>query len=46
MDYRKYVAEYLDENGELDAPDDLGSHERAAVNKFLDYSKKTGDSGE
>jgi len=35
VDYRKYVAQYLDENGELeDVQDDLGSHHRAAVNKF------------
>jgi len=46
VDYRKYVAGYLDENGELDAPENLGSHHRAAVNKFRDFNKKTGDSDE
>lgn len=37
VDYRKYVAEFLDEEGELDAKNDLGSHKSAAVSKYQDF---------
>jgi len=53
VDYRKYVAEYLDQDAELSVPDDLGNHKSAAVSKYEDFleseflenlSKKNGDS--
>jgi len=37
VDYRKYVAEFLDSDGELDAANDLGSHKSAAVNKYREF---------
>lgn len=33
VDYRKYVAELMDENGKLVVPSDLSSHKQAAVSK-------------
>lgn len=40
VDYRKYAAKYLNDSGELlDCLDDVGSHERAAINKFRKAEK-------
>jgi hypothetical protein len=42
VDYRKYVAEMLSDDGELIVkPSELGNHKRAAVNKFRDFAKTT-----
>jgi len=51
VDYRKYVAEFLDQEGELTVSrDELGNHKGAAVSKYekfldseLEFNKKTGD---
>ncbi|MFB6209583.1 MAG: hypothetical protein ABEJ56_05630 [Candidatus Nanohaloarchaea archaeon] len=42
VDYRKYVAEMIDESGELTVSEgDLdSSHKRAAFNKFCDYKRE------
>lgn len=47
VDYRKYVAEYLNQQGELmQQLSDLTSHEQAAVNKFQAYNSKTSTEGD
>ena len=54
VDYRKYVAEFLDHEGELTVSrEELGNHKGAAVSKYekfldseLEFNKKTGDSSE
>lgn len=40
VDYRKYAAQYLNQSGALlESLGDLGSHHRAAVNKFREASE-------
>lgn len=43
VDYRKYIAEMLDEHGELalTRAEIDSSHKRAAFNKFCEYKKST-----
>ena len=54
VDYRKYVAEFLDQDGELNVErENISSHKSAAISKYkkflefdssdLEYNKKTGD---
>lgn len=37
VDYRKYTAELLNEDGKLVTPSDLGSHKNAAVSKYREF---------
>lgn len=37
VDYRKYAAELLNEEGMLTTPSDLGSHKSAAVSKYREF---------
>jgi len=37
VDYRKYAAELMNEDGALNTPSDLSSHKSAAVSKFREF---------